>query len=332
MTDSRGATTRRRWLGQAGALACLPLAAQAQGSGAWPARPITYIVPYSPGGGTDMVARILAPHMGQVLGQPIVVANKAGAGGNIGSAALAQAAPDGYTIGGGSIASHAINGSLYTSMPYDMVRDFTPITVAGTMPNLLIVQADTPYRSVADLVRAGKGADSKLSYASAGNGTSQHLCMELFKLQSGMDAVHVPYKGAGPALQAVMSGETQCSFENLAVAAPQLASGRIRALAITSARRMQAWPEVPTVAESGYPGFDVTSWQALFAPAGLAQPLLARLNAAAVAALEQPQTRERFATLGMDVTPMTPQQASAFQRAEVDKWAKVIQAARLTLG
>lgn len=146
------------------------------------------------------MARILGPHMGETLGQPIVVVNKPGAGGNIGAAAIAQSAPDGYTIGGGSIASHAINGSLYANMPYRMVEDFSPITVAGTMPNLLIVHADTPWQSVADLVRAGKGASSKLSYASAGNGTSQHLCMELFKLQAGVEAVHVPYKGAGPAL------------------------------------------------------------------------------------------------------------------------------------
>jgi tripartite-type tricarboxylate transporter receptor subunit TctC len=330
MSDPRFSNARRRWLQQAGALAAAPWAAYAQSS-PWPNRPLTYIVPYAPGGGTDMVARILGPQMGETLGQPIVVVNKAGAGGNIGAAAIAQAAPDGYTIGGGSIASHAINGSLYANMPYHMVSDFSPITIAGTMPNLLIVHAETPWQSVADLVRAGKGESSKLSYASAGNGTSQHLCMELFKLQAGVEAVHVPYKGAGPALQAVMAGETLCSFENLAVAAPHLASGRIRALAMTSARRLGAWPSIPTVAESGFPGFEVTSWQALFAPAKLPAPLLNRLNEAAVAALRQPGTRERFATLGMDVTPMTPLESQRFQRAEVERWAKVIQAARLTI-
>ena len=186
-------------------------------------------------------------------------------------------------------------------------------------------------RSVQELVAAIKAKPDAVSYGTSGNGTSQHLCMELFKLQAGVEAVHVPYKGAGPALQAVMAGETLCSFENLAVAAPQLASGRIRALAITSARRLGAWPSVPTVAESGFPGFEVTSWQALFAPARLPAPLLARLNEAAVSALRLPGTRERFATLGMDVTPMTPQESQSFQRAEVEKWAKVIKAARLTI-
>jgi tripartite-type tricarboxylate transporter receptor subunit TctC len=155
--------------------------------------------------------------------------------------------------------------------------------------------------------------------------------MELFKLQAGVEAVHVPYKGAGPALQAVMAGETLCSFENLAVAAPQLASGRIRALAITSARRLNAWSSIPTVAESGFPDFEVTSWQALFGPARLPAPMVARLNEAAVSALRQPGTRERFATLGMEVTPMTPQESQRFQRAEVEKWSKVIQSARLTI-
>ena len=225
----------------------------------------------------------------------------------------------------------AEHGAVMLEWPVERVMTAPPITIAGTMPNLLIVHADTPWQTVADLVRAGRGASSKLSYASAGNGTSQHLCMELFKLQAGVEAVHVPYKGAGPALQAVMAGETLCSFENLAVAAPQLASGRIRALAITSARRLGAWPSVPTVAESGFPGFEVTSWQALFAPARLPAPLLARLNEAAVSALRLPGTRERFATLGMDVTPMTPQESQSFQRAEVEKWAKVIKAARLTI-
>ncbi len=295
----------------------------------WPARPITYIVPYAAGGGSDMVARLLSPFMGEALGTPIVVVNKPGAGGNIGAAAIAQASSDGYTIGGGSVASHAINGGLYERMPYHMERDFTPITLAGTMPNLLIVNAATPYRSVADLVSAGRASTSRLSYASAGNGTSQHLCMELFKQRMGIEAVHIPYKGAGPALQAVIAGETDCSFENLAVVAPHLAAGRIRVLAISSGQRLASLPDIATVAEACAIDFEVMSWQALFAPAQLPAEILTKISAAAIAALKQPEIEAKFAALGMQVSATTPQELGRFQRAEVQKWAAVLKAAQI---
>ena len=290
----------------------------------WPNKPINYIVPFSPGGTTDIVARVLAIHMGQILGTTIVVNNKAGAGGNIGSAEVARAAPDGYTIGGGSIASHAINASLYERMPYDTLKDFTPITLIGTMPNVLIVPTDSPFRSVSDLVKAAKAAPGSISYASAGNGTSQHLSAEMLRQFGGLDLIHVPYQGAGPALQAVLAREVNFSFENLAVATPHIRDGKLRALAITSAERSKDWPDLPTLNESGFTGYEVTSWQAMFGPLGLPAPIVQQLNSAAVTALRNPEVLANFTKMGIQVVASSPEKLRSFQREEVTKWAKVI--------
>ena len=271
----------------------------ARAQAAWPSRPVTYIVPFAPGGATDLIGRVLTGRMGAALGVPFAVVNRPGAGGNIGAAALARAPVDGYTIGGGSIASHAINASLYDRMPYDTLRDFTPITLIGTMPNLLIVKEDKPYRSLKDLLEAAQARRGSLTYASAGNGTSQHLSTELLKLTGGLDVVHVPYKGAGPALQAVLAGEVDFSFENSSVAAPHVQGGLLRALAISSARRAEDWPDIPTVQEQGFPGYEVTSWQGMFGPAGLDPQLVQRINVAARDALRDDEVAAGLRKLGV---------------------------------
>ena len=324
----------RRTLLQAGALAlvaaALPHATPALAQ-AWPSKPITYVVPFPPGGTTDVLARILGQKLGAALGTTIVVENKPGAGGNVGSEFVAKAAPDGYTILGGTISSHAINVSLYPKLPYDPVTSFQPITLIGTNPNILVVNAASPYRSVQDVTAALKAKPGSLSYASAGNGTSQHLSAELYKYMAGVDMVHIPYKGSGPAIQDVIGGQVPMMFDTSVVAGPHIESGRLRALAVTSSKRAAVFPNVPTMAESGVPGYDVVSWQAVFAPAGTPKPIVDRLHAEIAKILKEPDVQERLAKLGLDPSGMAPAELAAFQKAEIDKWAKVIKAANIKI-
>ena len=312
----------------AAVLAALPGAVHAQ---AWPSKPITYIVPFPPGGTTDVLARIIGQKLGAALGTTIVVENKPGAGGNVGSEFVAKAAPDGYTILGGTISSHAINVSLYPKLPYDPVTSFQPITLIGTNPNILVVNASSPYKSVQDVTAALKAKPGSLSYASAGNGTSQHLSAELYKYLAGVDMVHIPYKGSGPAIQDVIGGQVPMMFDTSVVAGPHIEGGRLRALAVTSAKRASAFPNVPTMAESGVPGYDVVSWQAIFAPAGTPKPIVDRLHAELAKILKDPEVQDRLAKLGLDPSGMTPSELAAFQKAEIDKWAKVIKAANIKI-
>ena len=297
----------------------------------WPSKPITYIVPFPPGGTTDVLARILGQKLGAALGTTIVVENKPGAGGNVGSEFVAKAAPDGYTILGGTISSHAINVSLYPKLPYDPVSSFQPITLIGSNPNILVVNASSPYKSVQDITAALKAKPGSLSYASAGNGTSQHLSAELYKYLAGVDMVHIPYKGSGPAIQDVIGGQVPMMFDTSVVAGPHIEGGRLRALAVTSAKRASAFPNVPTMAESGVPGYDVVSWQAIFAPAGTPKPIVDRLHAELAKILKDPEVQDRLAKLGLDPSGMTPSELAAFQKAEIDKWAKVIKAANIKI-
>jgi len=312
----------------AAVLGALPGAVHAQ---AWPSKPITYIVPFPPGGTTDVLARILGQKLGAALGTTIVVENKPGAGGNVGSEFVAKAAPDGYTILGGTISSHAINVSLYPKLPYDPVSSFQPITLIGSNPNILVVNASSPYKSVQDITAALKAKPGSLSYASAGNGTSQHLSAELYKYLAGVDMVHIPYKGSGPAIQDVIGGQVPMMFDTSVVAGPHIEGGRLRALAVTSAKRASAFPNVPTMAESGVPGYDVVSWQAIFAPAGTPKPIVDRLHAELAKILKDPEVQDRLAKLGLDPSGMTPSELAAFQKAEIDKWAKVIKAANIKI-
>jgi tripartite-type tricarboxylate transporter receptor subunit TctC len=296
----------------------------------WPQKPVTYIVPFPPGGTTDILARAIALKLGPALGTTIVVENKPGAGGNIGSDFVAKARPDGYTILGGTISSHAINPSIYKSMPYDAVKSFQPITLIGTNANVLVVGAASPYKSVQDVIAAAKAKPGSISFASAGNGTSQHLSGELFKSLAGIQMEHVPYKGSGPAIQDVMAGHVPLMFDTTVVAAPHIQSGKVRALAVTSTKRVGSLPNVPTMAEAGVKGYEIVSWQGIFAPAGTPKEVVQRLNAEVVKILAMPDMRERLAGLGLDPVGNTPDEFAAFQKGEIAKWAKVVKEAKIS--
>ena len=296
---------------------------------AWPNKPITYVVPFAPGGNTDTLARIIGPKVSAALGQPVVVENKPGAGGNIGSDFVAKAKPDGYTILGGTISSHAINASMYPSMPYDPIKNFEPITVRGQAPLLLVVPADSPYKTLKDLLDAAKAKPGALSFASAGNGTSPHLAGELLKSSAKIQATHVPYKGSGPAVTDLLAGHVQFMFDTALIVGGHIKAGKLRPLAVTSSKRTSLFPEVPTIAEAGVPGYEIGSWQAVYAPAGTPKPIVERLNAEIVKALKSPDIAERFASLGMEPVANTPAQMAEFNKAEVTKWAKIVKEANI---
>src|SRR4051812_6585688 len=256
-------------------LAVLPGLAHAQ---AWPSRPIKYIVPFAPAGTTDILGRMVAAGLQNVLGQPVVVENRPGQAGSLGSTELARAAPDGYTVGGGTISSHAINATLYSKLPYDPLKDFAPITMLATLPNMLVVHPSLGVSSVQELIALLKANPNKYSFGSAGNGTSQHISGELFKIMTGVSMQHVPYKGSGPMVTDLLGGTIGLSFENITTAYPPAKAGRLKALAVTSAKRSFVAPEVPTLAESGLAGYDISSWQAMFAPAGTPKDIVTRLH------------------------------------------------------
>jgi tripartite-type tricarboxylate transporter receptor subunit TctC len=321
----------RRTVTLAAALGWLTGAVRAQGQ--WPTKPITYIVPFPAGGTTDVLGRLIGQKLGSALGQTIVIDNRGGAGGSLGSEIAARAAPDGYTLLGGTISSHAINVSLYPKLGYDPIKSFTPITLIGTNPVVLVVNQASPYKTLADVVAAAK-ANKPLNSASAGSGTSQHLALELLKSKAGIAITHIPYKGSGPAIQDVIGGQVDMMFDTTVVAGPHIESGKLRALAVTSAKRIASMPNVPTVAESGIPGladYEVISWQAIFAPAGTPRPIVDRLHTEIAKILKEPEMQERIAKLGMQGADMSTDQVAAFQKAEVAKWAAVIKAANIKL-
>jgi tripartite-type tricarboxylate transporter receptor subunit TctC len=321
----------RRTVTFAAALGCLAGTAVAQDK--WPSKPITYIVPFPAGGTTDVLGRLIGQKLGTALGTTIVIDNRGGAGGGLGSEIASRAAPDGYTILGGTVSSHAINVSLYPKLGYDPIKSFTPITLIGTNPVVLVVNQASPYKTLADIVAAAK-AKKPLSSASAGSGTSQHLALELLKWKAGIDITHIPYKGSGPAIQDVIAGQVDMMFDTSVVAGPHIESGKLRAIAVSSAKRLPSMPNVPTVAESGVPAladFDVTSWQAIFAPAGTPKPIVDRLHTEIGKILKEPEIQERIAKLGMQGADLSIEQITAFQKAEVAKWAAVIKAANIKL-
>ncbi|WP_028997416.1 Bug family tripartite tricarboxylate transporter substrate binding protein [Azohydromonas australica] len=319
--------TRRSLTVAALALAAALPAAQAQDK--WPSKPITYLVAFPAGGTSDIVARLIAQKLGPALGTTVIVDNKAGAGGSVGSEQVARAAPDGYTILGGTISSHAINVSLYPKLGYDPVTSFAPIALIGTNPLVLVTRQDSPYKTVADVIAAGK-AKKPLTSASAGNGTSQHLALELLKFKTGIGIDHIPYKGSAPAIQDVMAGQVDMMFDTTVVAGPHVESGKLRALAVTSAKRLPGLPNVPTVADT-VPGYEVVSWQAIFAPAGTPKAIQQRLHDEVNKILAQPDVKERLAKLGMEPGQMSTDQFTAFQKAEVAKWAQLIKAASIKI-
>ncbi|AEG92635.1 Bug family tripartite tricarboxylate transporter substrate binding protein [Ramlibacter tataouinensis] len=313
-------TALRQLGGASAALLAFPSLAQ-QG---WPNKPIRYIVPFAPGGTTDILGRIAAERLTPVLGQPVVIDNKAGQGGSIGAAELARAAPDGYTIGGGTISSHAINASLYSKLPYDPIASFAPITVYATQPNVLLVHPSVPVQSLADFIKLLKASPDKFSFGSAGSGTSQHISGELFKSMAGVQMQHIPYKGSGPMMTDLLGGNLLAAVDNIATAIPHMKTGKLRALAVTTSRRSQAAPEVPTFAEQGLAGYELASWQAVFAPAGTPQPIVDRLYTEISRFLKTPEIQKRFADLGLDPSGMPPQELAALIKADVPRLGKVV--------
>jgi tripartite-type tricarboxylate transporter receptor subunit TctC len=309
-----------------GTLVALSLAAFAPVANAevWPAKPIKWIVPFAPGGTTDILARTISEKLSQALGQPVIIENKPGAGGGVGADFTAKAPPDGYTIMGGTISTHAINASLYKSLPYDPVKDFAPITLIARVPNMLVVNPDVPAKNVAELIALMKANPAKYTFASAGNGTSQHLSGELFKAMAGVDMQHIPYKGSPPALQDVVGGQVTMTFDNITTAWPLAKAGKLRALAVTTAKRSAIAPDVPTLAESGLAGYEVGSWQGAFAPAGTPPDIVKRLNAEMVKIINMPDVREKLVGLGAEPVANTPEEFGALVKTEVAKWADVV--------
>ena len=295
----------------------------------WPSKPITYIVPFGPGGTTDVLARLVTLKAGPALGTTFVIENKPGAGGSTGSDITAKAAPDGYTIQGGTISSHAINVSLYQKLAYDPVKNFQPITLIGSMPNVLVVRADSPHKSLQDVIAAAKSKPGTINYASSGNGTSQHLSGVFFEQMTGGKMVHVPYKSSAESLNAILGGQgADIIFENLAPALPHIKAGKLRALGVTSEKRSSSLPDVPAVAET-LPGFGIVSWQGIFAPAGVPQPVVDRLATEMIKAINDPEIKSKLVAQGIEPSGMSPAEFSAFQKTEIEKWARVIRAGNI---
>lgn len=329
MTAPPSSVRRRLVLAAAGT----PLAAHAPALLAQPARPLRFVVPYPPGGPLDIVARALAEKTKDALGV-IVVENRPGAGGNLGADNVAKAAPDGTAIVMGAVATHAINPWLYAKMPYDALHDFTPITGVARVPNVLVMTPETAQKlgiaSVADLVAYAKRNPGRLNYGSGGNGSAGHLAGELFKAQAGVHMVHIPYAGAGPAQLALLAGQVDLNFDNLAGAVANIRAGKLKAIAVTTRARSSAMPEVPTIAEAGarvgLGQFDIDTWFGIFAPAKLPPEPTARLNKAFVEALESPELKARLATLYAEPLPMTPERFAAFVAAENAKYERIVKA------
>jgi len=290
----------------------------------YPAKPIRLIVPFPPGGATDILGRILGAKLGEALGQQVIVDNRGGASGNLGLELASKAPADGYTVAMGQASNLAINLSLMGRLPYDPVKDFAPISLVATSPNVLVVHPSLPVRTVKDLVALAKARPGAVNYASSGNGSPGHLVAELLKKTAHIDMVHIPYKGAAPALNDVVAGHAQLYFTSPLSAQSFVKAGRLRMVAVTSAHRSPSLPDVPTVAESGYPGIDVTSWWGLLAPAGTSQEVVTRLNSAAVRILSTAEMRERLAGQGADAAPTSPEQLASYIKAEIAGWAKMV--------
>lgn len=308
-------------LAGAGALPMLP-AAHAD---AFPDKPVTLVVPFPPGGPTDAMARTLAAEMKDRLGQPMIVENRAGAGGNIGSEYVARATPDGQTLLFGTSGPLAINASLYRKVSYDPVKSFAPVIQVGHLPNILVVNPSVPAKNVKELIAYAKANPGKLSYASSGNGASSHLAGVLFNASADVDLQHIPYKGTGPALNDLLGGQVSMSFTDVLTALPYVKAGRLRALGVTTAQRSQSLPEVPTVAEQGVPGYDVSVFFGIVAPAGTPPERIAKLNQAFVEVLDTPKVKQLFASQGLEPAPAhTPQQLGKFIQVQMGKWAAVV--------
>jgi tripartite-type tricarboxylate transporter receptor subunit TctC len=304
----------------------LLLASTAQAQGTWPAKPVRIIVPAPAGTAPDIFARVYAEQLGKSLGQPFVVDNRAGASGNIGAEAVAKAAPDGYTLLVCTVGTHGINTSLYSKMSFDPVKDFAPVTLAAEVPNVVVAHPSVKANTIKELIALLKANPGKMNYASSGNGTSIHLSAELFKSMTGTFMTHIPYRGSAPAVADLLAGQVELMFDNLPSAMPHIRSGKLRALAVTSAKRAPALPDVPTIAEAGVPGYEASSWFGIVAPAGTPRPIVDKLQQQIAKSLAQPDVREKLLGQGANPVGNTPEEFAKYIQAEIAKWAKVVKA------
>ena len=298
---------------------------------AYPAKVVRFIVPFSPGSGSDTIGRIIAAGLTEVFGQQVIVDNRAGAAGNIGAEIAARAPPDGYTLFEVNM-GHAVNVSLYRNLPYDLLRDFAPVTQFASSPAVVVVHPSLPVKSIGELVRLARAKPGAINYSSGGAGTPTFVAAELFKAQAGVDLLHVPYRAGGEALTAVVAGETSVYFAPLATALPQIRQGRLRALAVTSAKRLSLLPEYPTVAESGYPGYESGNWYGIMLPAKTSQETIATIRVAAISVLNNPNVNKRLNDLGYVPVGDRPEEFAAHIKSEIDKLGKILRELRVTAG
>ena len=306
-----------------------PSPAWAQAPDAWPSRPVRFILPFPPGGGTDILGRLIAERLTANLGQPVVTENRGGAGGNVGAEAAAKSAPDGYTIVLAA-PSLAISPSLYSKLNYDPVKDFAPVSLVATVPNVMVTNPSVPANTLGEFIRLAKTKPGEMNFGSGGSGTSNHLAGELFNIVAGVKLVHVPYKGVNLAMNDVLSGRIQLVVIGIPAAAPHIKAGRLRALALVAPRRSPVLPEVPTVAEAGLPGFEVTTWYGILAPAGTPGAIVVRLNAELVRVMHSPDLKERLAAMAADPATSTPEEFGDYIKREIAKWGEVVHQAGLS--
>lgn len=314
--------TRRHVVAMLAAAASLAAIPAAQANDAYPAKPIRMVVGFPSGGAPDILARIFSEKFS--LGQPVIVDNKPGAGGNIGAETVARSAPDGYTLALGTVGTHSINGALYSKMPYDMVKDFTPVILLASTPNVLVVHPSVPAKNVQELIALAKAKPGQLTFGTPGIGTSLHVAGELFNTMAGTKIEHVPYKGRAMAIPDLLGGHITMMFDNLPSALPVVKEGKLRALGVTSAHRSASAPDIPTIAEQGLPGYEATSWFAVFVPAHTPKEIVVKLNAEMNRIFTQPDVQAKLKTLGLDPVLGTPEKLAEYQRSEITKWAKVV--------
>jgi tripartite-type tricarboxylate transporter receptor subunit TctC len=293
---------------------------------AFPSKPVKLVIPFPPGGSLDNIGRLIAQKLSEAWGQQVLIENKPGAGGNIGADAVAKSPADGYTVVMGALSTHAVNPNLYAKMPYDAAKDFAPISLVAITPNVLIVNAAMPVTSVKEMIAYAKANPGRTNFGSGSNGSAGHLAGELFKLETGTDVAHIPYKGGAPALQALLAGDTQFMFDNLANAMAQVKGGKVRAIAVTTAQRSKLAPDLPTMAEAGMPGFDISTWFGLLAPAGTPPDVIAKWNADVVKVLNSPDVREKMLAQGAEPSPQTPAEFASFIAREREKYARIVKA------
>ena len=324
MFESTRSFSRRHGLKMLAAAATLAVAGGAAAQGAFPSKPINIIVPFSAGGTTDILARIVGQYLGEELGQPVIIDNRPGAGGNIGGMAAARASADGYTLFMGTVGTHAINQSLYSKMPFDPIKDFAPLSRVATVPNLLVANPAQPFKNVKELIAYAKANPGKVNFGSSGSGSSVHLSGELFKSMTKVDMVHVPYKGSAPAMTDLLGNQISVMFDNMPSAIQHVRSGKLRPIAVTTAKRSRELPDVPTIAEAGVPGYEATSWFGLWAPVKTPADVQQKLHAALVKVLKNPAVVKKIEDQGGDVVIDTQAQFDAYIKSEAAKWGKVV--------